>query len=192
MTDWHTIIPRISIQPPAVDFIDNRLPERLPAFANHNMRYDSASDSYVPRSTPGIKIAAPVEPSSNSQGRSAGAAPKPPDNASAMDFWNDIFDDAMDRFTQIPKRTKDKGYDIRCKGSWSEISAQLYAARDFYLGNDGSKNWLTGSRRKIADNIQPVIAVAELVPDIDYTAPVLGAVKVMLGVCTSTLALRMT
>lgn len=151
------------------------------------MRYDSASDSYVPRSKLGIKIAVPAKSPSNSLEASAGPVPKPTDNASVMDFWNDIFDDAMDRFTtEIPKRTKDKGFDIRCKGSWGEISAQLYAARDFYLGKDETKNRFTGGRRKIADNIQPTIAVAELVPNTDFTAPVLGAVKVMLGVCAST------
>lgn len=148
------------------------------------MQYDSVPGSWVLRSgPPNITVSAPANPTSNSAEKHVDPRPKPPDDVSCMAFWNRIFGDAMARFKKtFPQRITDKDYDIRCKGNWGEVSAQLDAARCLYLEKSGMKGRLLRTRRSAADNIQPVIQAMQLVPDIDYTAPVLGVVKVLLGV----------
>lgn len=148
------------------------------------MQYDSVPGSWVLKGgLPDIKVSAPVNATPNSAEKHVDPRPKPPDDVSSMAFWNRIFGDAMARFNKkFPQRANDTGYDIRCKRSWGEVSAQLDAARCLYLEKGGMKGRLLRTRRSAADNIQPVIQAMQIVPDIDYTAPVLGVVKVLLGV----------
>lgn len=109
--------PKLKAQQLTEDFIDNRLPQVNPAFERHPIQYDPGSDSWVPKSKT-----------------------EPLGDTSTMPFWNSIFGDAMARFNiEFPRRPHNKGYDIRCRTNWTEVSTELNAARQYRIEKSGIK-----------------------------------------------------
>ncbi|UKZ77744.1 hypothetical protein TrVFT333_005469 [Trichoderma virens FT-333] len=180
-------IPPIHLQPPSVDYIDNRLPDHHGVFKNTNSHYDHTAQKYVPdqsaidnKSVVGIqdKGQPPNQLSPTSQLGDIGDPEK---------FWGLIFPEAIAAFiTKYPKEPdglEKLGYSIRNQTTWKSINAQLHRAREVY---DGTQVNFQGrckrALRKLGDSaIEPTTNVVNLVPNIEYVSPVLGAVQLLLN-----------
>ncbi|KAL7909561.1 hypothetical protein GGI35DRAFT_387104 [Trichoderma velutinum] len=180
-------IPPVHLQPPSVDYIDNRLPEHHAVFKNTNSHYDHTVQKYVQDETgrDGKSVVGnqdrdqtPSQLSPTSQLGDIGDPEK---------FWGLIFPEAIAAFTtKYPKEPDglDKlGYRIRNQTTWKSINAQLHRAREVY---DGTQVNFQGrckrALRKLGDNaIEPTTNVVNLVPNIEYVSPVLGAVQLLLN-----------
>ncbi|RFU34145.1 hypothetical protein B7463_g2238, partial [Scytalidium lignicola] len=177
-------IPKLQLQSPAVDFIDNHLAKYHPAFANHHARYDHTTGRNVAiQETIVMPSGGPIAPPALlAVADDYEIPPRPlPSPVKAMKFWDDIFLDAMSTFEDMS--TKDPTepiYSIRGKKDWETVYGRLEAARNAYNSTEGIRGKVRNVYRKVADNIQPVIELTKFVPDIDYVTPVLSAVQVLL------------
>ncbi|KAL6692646.1 hypothetical protein J3F84DRAFT_351569 [Trichoderma pleuroticola] len=187
MTTKSSSIPPVHLQPPSVDYIDNRLPEHHGVFQNTNSHYDHTVKKYVPNESgrDGKSVAGnqdkdqtPNQPSPTSQLGDIGDPEK---------FWGLIFPEAIASFTtkypKEPDGLEKLGYRIRDQTTWKSINAQLHRAREVY---DGTQVNFQGrckrALRKLGDSaIEPTTNVVNLVPNIEYVSPVLGAVQLLLN-----------
>lgn len=187
-------IPGISLQPPTVDFIENRLPHYHQAFADTPVRFDPALGRFVPVLA---DAASPSEPAplAPGDGHKGGhydtidglgqfprARPLPP-GTSAMGFWASIFEETVVRFRsryEEPKGQSQSRYNIRTAMDWEGVYSRLQAAREAY---DGTKKDLRG-RHKTAAHRDAAAArqSVRLIPDNDFTSPVRAAVEVVIEV----------
>ncbi|KAK3357820.1 hypothetical protein B0T25DRAFT_567070 [Lasiosphaeria hispida] len=179
-------IPPIRLQPPSVDFIDNRLPSYHDAFQHPNARFDSALQQFVSNVT--------NTTASNDAGSGAASAQAPTfpsrgalesgSNRDPTAFWTAIFSEAMVEFVAKYPEPKDRaksGYSVRTQTTWDGINAQLQKAREVY---DGTKQGFSGrckrAFRKIGDKaVDPAKQFAKALPEFDYTSPVLAAVQLL-------------
>lgn len=175
----------------AVSFIDNRLPNHHPAFANPLVQFDSMSGRYVPTEQGFVQQPSGVVISSASNALldDEGIPPRPEwTNICAMNFWNAIFPTAMDQLRSMiePKGRARTVFDIRNKKDWEMIYDTLEQARNKYQGEGGPVGWLRKVRRKGADNLAPVgvvvKAASKMAPSDPYATPILGAVEMLLDV----------
>lgn len=184
----HPSIPSIHLQPPSVDFIDNRLPAIHDVFRDRDVHYDPVLQRYVEnRTITGADGSSAGESHDNSQ-----ALVQPSytfgDVGGSEKFWGLIFPDAMQKFIQEypnePKQRDKSGYSIRSQTTWDGVNEQLHNAREVY---DGTKQGFRGRCkrvfRKIGDNTaEPAQNIIRVIPDIDYVSPILGAVQLLLNV----------
>ncbi|KAK4454248.1 hypothetical protein QBC34DRAFT_155738 [Podospora aff. communis PSN243] len=165
-------------------FIDNQLVEAHPALAaNNNSSYDSSLGCYAQREDVVVQAAQPPPVDASSEPTDDVLPARPlPDPVSAMKFWDDIFDDAMKEFIDNAEAEPDKSSAcaIRDKKDWDSVFGQLESARNRFNNTTGVRGKMRKIYRKVADNVQPVIQLTKLVPDIEYTTPVLGAVEFLL------------
>ncbi|KAH8788350.1 hypothetical protein F5883DRAFT_531837 [Diaporthe sp. PMI_573] len=188
--------PRLSAPTPdyrktTVDFIDNRLPKRHPAFVNPPVRFDPMSGHYVSKDQALVQRPADgavvVSGGSNALLDDDGIPPRPEwTNVCAMNFWNRIFPKAMDqlRSTPQPKGRAATIFDIRNKQDWETIYDTLEQARNKYQSKGGPVGWLRKVRREGADNLAPVGVLvktaSKMAPSDPYATPILGAVEILL------------
>ncbi|KAI1351128.1 hypothetical protein F5Y01DRAFT_304971 [Xylaria sp. FL0043] len=178
MNDSETV-PKLYLQPIAVDFVDKRLPRFHPAFAQHRYKYSSRLDCYIRSSSqPPAKM--PTE-----EDKPHVKSPKmlsPPDIMLSMRFWDTVFSDAMGRLKanyEEPKNRRDTAYNIRDLKNWDEVYHQLESCRERYLDDHGWANKVKRGWRTFSENIGPVQEAWNLVPDVDYLTPVRGAVDLL-------------
>lgn len=182
-------IPSINLQPPAVDFIDNRLDSYHPAFATPPSRYDASLGAYI--------VCEEHCSSQSLVSPASGSRPTTPQNVQiprrqllaepmdALEFWDTLFPLAMDLLKEKHSTEPDikQEFKIRDKTDCTSVFDQLEKAKDSYSKKDkGFKATFTRVYRKLADNVDPVIGATKFVPNIDYVTPVLGAVQVLLEV----------
>jgi hypothetical protein len=184
-------IPLISVQSPAVDFIDNRAGDLIDAFKAPRSQYDHISGEYKAvgsSSMPGTLSTTPEDGSDEELPRGQ-ALPK----MARMAFWNKIFAQSMTRFKALHPNEPDNRvksgvrYGIRSETTWEGVYAQLQNAREVY---DGDKRGFWGkyqkTKRWLIDNSSPVLEMGiKFVPNGDYTSPVVAAVQVFLDVSFS-------
>ncbi|KKP02479.1 hypothetical protein THAR02_05434 [Trichoderma harzianum] len=187
MSTKSSSIPPVHLQPPSVDYIDNRLPEHHGVFKNPNSHYDHTVQKYV-RDESGKDGKSVVgnqdkdqTPSQLSQTSHLG------DIGDPEKFWGLVFPEAITAFTTKyptePDGLEKLGYRIRNQTTWKGINAQLHRAREVY---DGAQVNFQGrckrALRKLGDSaIEPTSNVVNLVPNIEYISPVLGAVQLLLN-----------
>lgn len=187
-------ISRVHGRSPAVDFIDQRLPQHDPAFLNAPSVFDDSSGGYIPF--------IPANPHQSTAGSFAtmsvalGTRTTPGQvatfghtsqqvEAQSMKFWNDIFSEAMGALladSSEPSSLAKSGDGIRNASSWEEVCTRLNDAQVTYTQGEGTAGKLKRMRRKVADNMsQPAAHIAKMVPDIDpWTTPVAGTVGLLL------------
>ncbi|KAK5635721.1 hypothetical protein RRF57_011433 [Xylaria bambusicola] len=168
-------IPQLHRQPVAVDFIDRRLARFHHAFIQHHYKYNSKLDRYVSSSYL-APAKMPVE--ENKPHPKAGEIPSPPEIMLSMRFWEKVLPNAMVRLKscEVPKGRKSTAYNIRDLESWDEIYSQLETCRMKYLDDQGWPKKVKRGWRKFSENIGPVQASWDLIPDIDYLTPIRGVV----------------
>lgn len=187
-------ISRVHGRSPAVDFIDQRLPQHDPAFLNAPSVFDDKSGVYIPlipanshQSTVGsfavmnvaLRPGTPPGPGPTFAHTSQHV------EAQSMKFWNDIFSEAMRVLltdSSEPSSLAKSGDGIRNASSWEEVCACLNDAQVTYTQGEGTAGKLKRMRRRVADNMsQPAAHLAKMVPDIDpWTTPVAGTVGLLL------------
>lgn len=184
---------RLQGRSPAVDFIDNRLPQHDPAFVNAPSVFDNASGRYVP------VLPDHLDRTSAGQSTITGVALRPqspPGQVAVLDqvyqdvevqsmvFWNDIFEEAMQivRVESEQPKILTKLGGIRNASGWGGVCARLSEAKIAYTDEEGTSGMLKRMRRKVADNLsQPAAHIAKMVPDIDpWTTPVVGTIGLLL------------
>ncbi|KAL9477451.1 hypothetical protein ACSS6W_007292 [Trichoderma asperelloides] len=194
----HPNIPSIHLQPPSVDFIDNRLPAIHDVFRDRDVHYDPVLQRYVEnRTLTYANESGDGESQDNSQ-----ALVQPSYSfgnvGESEKFWGLIFPDAMKKFIQEspnePKQRDKSGYSIRTQTTWDGVNEQLHKAREVY---DGTKQGFRGRCkrvfRKIGDNAaEPAQNIIRVIPDIDYVSPILGAVQLLLNAFTTASTVRET
>lgn len=108
MGEFTVHIPKLELQPPAVDFIDNRLPHHHAMFAGHPNHYDPLSKKYVsnlPPLTSPTCNEAPQEDSGDgdSELEEYKLPPRPAlSDTKAMKYWAAMFPAAMATMTLKP------------------------------------------------------------------------------------------
>ena len=172
------------LQPPSVDFIDNRLQDCHQAFRNSKNRYNPTLGGYEPvLPFSSMAMSLPAEPASKQQMQPRKLLP----SIEAMVFWKAIFVDSMEKFKEDhpdePKHLPKGGYNIRDKESWEQIYSQLQRARETY---DGTKKGLWGSVqrnfRRVTDNSGSLKQLIKFIPNNDYVSPVMAVVEVLVDV----------
>ncbi|KAL6904148.1 hypothetical protein GGI43DRAFT_399716, partial [Trichoderma evansii] len=194
----HPSIPSIHLQPPSVDFIDNRLPAIHDVFRDRDVHYDSVLQRYVEN-----RIITDADGSGAGESQDNSQAVVQPsysfgDVGDSEKFWGLIFPDAMKKFIQEhpnePQQRDKSGYSIRTQTTWDGVNEQLHKAREVY---DGTKQGFRGRCkrvfRKIGDNTaEPAQNIIRVIPDIDYVSPILGAVQLLLNAFTTASSVRET
>lgn len=180
-------IPDLARQPPAVDFIDNRLPDYHPIFANPPAKYDLVSGQYIRIPPPDPMQGGALPPTSTSPTE---ILRRPELKAvKAMGFWKDVFNDAKRQFIaenpDLKGRYSKSPHNIRGKKTWTEVYTELDKTRADYVKRQGIQGWFKMMWRETADHIEPAILLVEAVPQNEYVTPVLGAVKFLLQVSPS-------
>ncbi|OPB39339.1 hypothetical protein A0O28_0050450 [Trichoderma guizhouense] len=189
MSTKSSSIPPVHLQPPSVDYIDNRLPEHHGVFKNTNSHYDHTVQKYVQNgSRKDEKTVVGTQDKDQTPNQlSPTSQLELGDIGDPEKFWGIIFPEAIAAFTtKYPKEPDglDKlGYRIRDQTTWKGINAQLHRAREVY---DGAQVNFQGrckrALRKLGDSaIEPTTNVINLVPNIEYTSPILGAVQLLLN-----------
>ncbi|KAF8861121.1 hypothetical protein BDZ45DRAFT_740720 [Acephala macrosclerotiorum] len=181
MTDNSSSVPSVHLQPPSVDFIDNRLQDYHEAFRNPQTRYDPLLRRYVP-----VLPAATMLSKSHPIMTASEQLPQPRKlhpAVEAMRFWTFIFDDSMKKFKELykeePKRRAQDGYSIRSKTNWEDIYSQLQKARESYDGMKGFWGRVKKGLRTVADHSDPLQQGLRLVPENQYVSPILAAMEVL-------------
>lgn len=169
-------IPRVNLQPPSVDFIDNRLDEYHPAFkTNSNVQYDPAVGHYAIM-PPGALM---LEPVSEQSMLPRQALPK----AGQLKFWNTLLPEAMDRLRGKPILKLKPEYLIRDKTSWEDVHDQLQKAQELYEGNSkSSRGRIKNILRNITDNSGSIKQVTDVVKQIDYVSVPMAVMGILLDV----------
>ncbi|XEV04922.1 hypothetical protein FSHL1_010209 [Fusarium sambucinum] len=187
-------VPRISLQPPEVDFIDNHLDSRHPAFATPPSRYSPNHGAYMicdplgqsqsltrPESNRDLISQSNPSTPRNVQIPSRPLAAEPME---ALKFWDSLFHRAMNQLKENhPTEPGSKQeFSIRDKTDCTSVFDQLENAKESYCKKDRSfKAKLTRIYRKVTDNAaEPLLGVSKFVPNIDYVTPILGAVQILL------------
>ncbi|KAG8354292.1 hypothetical protein FVEN_g7715 [Fusarium venenatum] len=187
-------VPRISLQPPEVDFIDNHLDSRHPAFATPPSRYSPSHGAYIicdpldqsqslTRPGSGWDL---ISQSNSSTPRNVQITSRPlaAEPMEALKFWDNLFRRAMNKLKENhPTGPGSKQeFSIRDKTDCTSVFDQLENAKEYYCKKDRSfKAKFTRIYRKVTDNAaEPLLGASKFVPNIDYVTPVLGAVQILL------------
>ncbi|KAK5658405.1 hypothetical protein OQA88_2382 [Cercophora sp. LCS_1] len=206
-----TLIPDLSAQPPAADFIDNHADQYHPAFAVPPSEYDPASGLFLITSQPPnwgpppswemiASTRAPAFPNAGRKPALPRDDPPPPrplaEPVEALKFWDTLFPIAMDQFKKErplePETLVKLDLRIRDENNWTSVFDKLERAKQDYSNVDkGFKAKFRSVYRTIADNaMQPLMNVTRLVPDVEYVTPVLGIVEILLEAATTAARVR--
>ncbi|OJD29212.1 uncharacterized protein BKCO1_8800020 [Diplodia corticola] len=190
MAAKRTPIPRVTSQPPSVDFIQNHLPFYHKAFENQNCRYDPVSQRFIPIPE-AVKMTGshPLPGSSGGKGLQSPSVRRPTPAVAAMGFWDKILPESMTRLAHEkkvePKEVQKRKLSLRGKGSWNEVYLLLQIAREHY---DATKGGFWGKCQKgtcrayrgASKHTGVARQAWKLVPDHVVVSPVKAAVEVLL------------
>ncbi|KAI0468397.1 hypothetical protein F4859DRAFT_490319 [Xylaria cf. heliscus] len=182
------LAPTVVFHTPAVDFIENRMPEYHPAFDVNGFRYSPGQSRFVPladRTT----IMDAASPSTLSAPPTAPTSPQPrppPSSISHMDFWAEVFPEAMSQLNREPlphRGPYQPQWGIRHLSTWPNVQAKLDMAWRDYGFHNGQQH-VGKFRRKFRLAMDKVTAPLQqgvnLIPDIDVVSPVTGVISLLL------------
>lgn len=168
---------KLGNQSPAVDFIDNRLHSYHEAFVNPPTQCDVVRGQYVPTAGSTIK-----------QGLANSQRPTMV-SIQSMDFWKEIFVPAMQslktRYPTEPKGRVESGHSIRGSVSWSDVWEKLTQAQESYDGQEGMTGSVRRGFRRFVDGSQRLNGTVALVPDSEFTTPIVSVLKALLSVSSN-------
>lgn len=182
---------RVQDRSPAVDFIDQRLPEHDPVFRDASSVFDNDSGEYIPlipassyQSTGGAFPATSVALRPHTGQVTLSDQTSQHVEAESMKFWNDIFSEAMEALfidSNEPIYLAKSGGGIRNANSWDGVCARLHRAQITYTKGEGTAGKIKSMRRTVAEKLSPAANIAKMVPDVDpWTAPVAGTIGLLL------------
>ncbi|KAI0457387.1 hypothetical protein F5B21DRAFT_93390 [Xylaria acuta] len=181
--------PTFVLHTPAVDFIENRMSEYHPAFDVSGFRYSPTQSQFVALAGP-TTVMHVAGPSTLAPPPTAPTPPRPrptPGSINNMDFWSEVFPEAMNRLGQEPLSDSSEAYrlqwGIRHLSVWPDVQAKLDMAQRDYDFRNGQQH-VGKFRRKlrlVMDKASvPLQQGMKLIPDIDITSPVLGVINLLL------------
>ncbi|KAF6809111.1 hypothetical protein CMUS01_13744 [Colletotrichum musicola] len=189
----HSPQPTFRLRSPAVDFIENRLPQYHPAFDSRNVRFDNSQDRFVAQLTTRTNILTPQSTSSamtipvvSGIPSSPQRLPRPPPGVvNDMAFWDEILPLAMEalKHEPVPSGLKDAKWGIRHLSTWPDVQAKLEMAQreyDFHHGQPHVGKFRRGLRKVLDNHAVTLQQGTRLVPELDIAKPVVGAIKVVL------------
>lgn len=172
---------RIQLISPAVDFIDNRLSTHHPAFVDPPTYFDSTLNRYI------------VSPQMSSDQMTAlnyvsNASSHPGDSrkgdlaTASTDQFPTIMEQFITTYPQEPKGRLEKDCSIRSKRSWEEVLEVLQSAAHAYHSKSGAKGTIRRAARFIGDRAIPIKRITSLIPEVDYSRPMIGTLTILLEV----------
>lgn len=174
---------RISLVSPAVDFIDNRLSDHHPAFVDPPTYFDHNLDRYVMATTgteSALQIAGPItrEPGAliASETLTVGSP------ASQVYSFSQILTEFRSAFPVEPKGRVDKKCSIRSATNWGEVLEIVELSGEAYYSSSGVKGKVRRAARIVGDRADTLKRVTGVVPDVDYSRPIVGALTFILDV----------
>ncbi|KAI0183770.1 hypothetical protein EV127DRAFT_446185 [Xylaria flabelliformis] len=169
---------------PAVDFIENRMSEYHPAFDVSGFRYSPMQNQFVPLAD--SHAASPLTLAPLSPAALVPPQPRsPPGSVSDMDFWSEVFPEAMNRLNQesLPdSEVYGRQWGIRHLSAWPNVQAKLdMARRDYDFRNGQHVGKFRRKMRLAMDKVAgPLHQGIKLMPDIDIISPVVSVIGLLL------------
>lgn len=189
--------PSFRLYSPAVDFIENRLPQYHPAFDTRHVHFDPSrgqfmasaltplqNHSMIPQSMSSSSLV--VAPST--QAPSPQQLPRPATGAiNGMVFWNEMFPLVMEKLKlePVPSSVTQSDWGIRHLSTWADVQAKLEMARrqyDFHFGSQHVGSFRRKARSLFDNHAVTLQQGTRLVPEVDMAKPIVGAIKVVLDV----------
>ncbi|KAL1857622.1 hypothetical protein Daus18300_010262 [Diaporthe australafricana] len=185
-------IPKLQLQSPAVDFIENSLDKYHPAFSTPPSRYDHYIGGFVIQNPPDMMsarpapamivamhddspapvtaLAVPAEPSPTPESAAANPSHPLPQPVQSLEFWDSLFPRAMALLIEAhpdePEYLMKSSQRLRDKTNWTQVFDQIELAKDDYSKVD--KSFKAGFRkvhRKFGDHFaEPFNRMTKLVP----------------------------
>lgn len=187
-------IPKLQLQSPAVDFIENSLDKYHPAFSTPPSRYDPRRGKFFVQTSPNMDLTRPAlamevgfhdDDHSSATGSTSAVAVQPspspetdsrmvprpiPQGIDALEFWDTLFPQAMAHLIEAhplePERLVKSGRRIRDKTNWTEVFDQVEAAKNNYSKVDNKfKSGFRKVHRKFGEHAaEPLNRMTKLVP----------------------------
>lgn len=174
---------RIQLVSPAVDFIDNRLPEYHQSLSSvdPSAHFDHSLDRYVAtKSRRGMNLLqnAPLssEPESLALAEGSGSG----GGQSHAQIFPGIMREFIDTYPDEPEGRVDKRCSIRNETSWEGVLHLLQSVGEDYQSETGFKGKLRKAGRFVGDKADVLKRVTVVIPEIDYSKPVVGALTFLL------------
>lgn len=173
----------IRLVSPAVDFVDNRLSDHYPAFADMPAHFDHTLDRYVAaQAGPEITILQDITVTSEPDTITTAGSSRPAPETPKAHAFPDIMVGFTRQYPLEPKGRVEKHCSIRGKCSWEEVLEVLESAGEAYMTNVGVKGKVRRAARFIGDKADVMKRVTSVVPDVDYSRPILGTLTFLLEV----------
>jgi hypothetical protein len=185
--------PSFRLHSPAVDFIENELPDFHPGLDARRLQFNPSQDRFVPRvmaydnalvrqnaSTSMLSVPDRLPPSQQVARPATGLI-------NEMGFWNEVFPKAMQMLQEdsVPSGLDDSMWGIRRLSKWADVQAKLEMAQQKYEFQSASQP-VGGIRRAVRKGLDKhavtIKQAARLIPDVDMAKPVVGAVHVVVDV----------
>ncbi|KAI1743089.1 hypothetical protein F4680DRAFT_410974 [Xylaria scruposa] len=110
--------------------------------------------------------------------------------AAKLRNFPDIMKEFKNRFPDEPQGRIEKGSSIRSKTSWQEVLEILGNAASAYVKKTGIKGAFKGIKTFVEDQVDTVERLLRLVPDINYTKPIVGTLTFLLQAFKQTSRVR--
>lgn len=169
-------------QPPAVDFIENRMSNYHPAFYSSQVQWSQNQGRFIAVALP-ARAFLDVPPHSEPRPR--------PKLIDEMKFWESVLPAAMKQLATVPEPQYGEGlqvqWSIRHTKTWADVQAKLEMARQSYnfeFDKARTKGIRKALRRGLDRTAPYVKQGAKLVPVSDFTSPVLKVLEFVLDVST--------
>ncbi|KAK7985706.1 hypothetical protein PG988_003328 [Apiospora saccharicola] len=168
---------RIRLVSPAVDFIDNHLPEyhQLLSAVDPSAHFDRSLNRYVAEpSRRGMNVLqnGPLssEPDSMVLMENTGSIEE-----SHAQTFSGIMREFIETYPDEPQGRVDKRCSIRNETSWDGVLHQLQSVGEDYQSEAGFKGKLRKAGRFVGDKADVMKRVTVVIPEIDYSKPIVGA-----------------
>ena len=175
-------------QPPAVDFIENRMSNYHPVFDSLQVQWSQTQGQFIAqRPQQSTAVALPTRRYLYVPSR---PGPRPrPGLIDEMGFWEDAFPAAMKQLVILPEPQYGTELQAQCSirgtKTWADVQAKLETAHldyNFNFQKERTKGFRRVLRRGL-DKATPYMKQgAKLIPGSDFTSPVLKVLDFVLDV----------
>lgn len=175
---------RVSRQPLAVDFVENRMSKYHPAFDTSNIRWSHGQNQFVTLVPWQQSVAVTVHDTLDVPSQ---PAPRPlPEPIHDMNFWEDVLPPAIQKLSLLPTpKHGANDWNIRGVSAWKEVEDKLELAQQHYNFRSDRKHVQSArsTMRRFFDKVQPTLSQAvKATPHTDSTAVVITVFNFVLDV----------
>lgn len=175
-----------STRQPTLDFIDTRLPEYHAAFANPQVRFNTALGRYAPVR----QRAQNSNMAQQADDQQLDLLPEQPPpcgpNPARRPFWDEMFPQAMAQLRAVrdePTGLVGTAYSIRGATGWPVIVNTVEVARAKYYNYSGFIGFWKKAGHKMGDHATDAKTLLSLLPDSEYTSLIHCVFDVIFDAC---------